>query len=115
MDRLDDRQFDGDRLRREGRWAVAFLADWCPFCREFRTHWERWTPPDKVHVAMADLTDLDSELWERFSIEVVPTLVGFRDGVAIARKDGIAGRGLRTSDPEDLGRILATRAGHRID
>jgi hypothetical protein len=40
-------------------------------------------------------------LWEIFQVEIVPTLIGFRDGGAIVRKDGVAGVGLGLPELED--------------
>jgi len=106
METFTDVQFDGAKLGRPGRWVVAFLADWCPFCRRFRGPLEDWRPPTGVRAAIADLTDLDSPLWDRFAIEVVPTLVGFRDGTVVGRRDGIAGRGLSPRALDELAREL---------
>jgi thioredoxin-like negative regulator of GroEL len=41
-----------------------------------------------------DISDDDNQLWEVFSIEVVPTIIIFKDGKAVFRRDGILGRGL---------------------
>jgi len=56
--------------------------------------------------ALVDISDEDNPLWETFKVDIVPTLVGFRDGVAIARKDGIAGAGLGMSDLQDASRKM---------
>lgn len=110
MERWSDPQFDGPRLVRPGRWIVAFLADWCPFCQRFRGPLEAWTPPPGVRVAIGDVTDLDSQLWDRFAIEVVPTLVGFVDGAVVARRDGIAGHGLAPRSLDEMARELTGHA-----
>ncbi|MHB1435174.1 MAG: thioredoxin family protein [Thermoplasmata archaeon] len=110
MEKLADSQFEGKRLGRPGRWIVAFVADWCPFCQRFRGHLESWRPPAGVRVAIGDVTDLDSDLWDRFAIEVVPTLVGFADGAAVARRDGVAGRGLTPRALDALARELTEPA-----
>ena len=44
--------------------------------------------------ALMDISDQDSPLWETFSIEVVPTIIVFKEGEAVFRKDGVLGRGL---------------------
>ncbi len=115
LEKLTDREFEGLRLRRPGRWMVAFLADWCPFCQRFRAHLESWRPPAGIRVAIGDVTDLDSVLWDRFAIEVVPTLVGFLDGAAVARRDGVAGRGLPTRSLDETARELTGHPHQRID
>jgi thioredoxin 1 len=89
--------FDEDRLHRAGLWAVAFVADWCPFCREFLPRFEARATSSGAGLLFADVTDEASPLWEEFDLEVVPTVVAFRDGTAIGRLDGILGRGI--ADP----------------
>ena len=44
--------------------------------------------------AFIDISDDDNPLWEVFSIEVVPTLIIFKEGKAVFRRDGVYGRGL---------------------
>jgi len=41
-----------------------------------------------------DISDDDNPLWEVFSIGVVPTIIIFKEGKAVFRKDGGLGRGL---------------------
>jgi thioredoxin 1 len=107
MERIGADEFDNDRLRRPGTWAIAFLADWCPFCREFEPEFERLAGDGASHLAIADLTDEESPLWERFHVDVVPTVIVFRDGSATFRRDGRLGRGL---GPADLTAIRADLA-----
>jgi thiol-disulfide isomerase/thioredoxin len=89
--------FEGDRLRRPGTAAVAFLAAWCPFCRDFETEFRRLSEEEDATFVIADASDTDSPLWERFRLEIVPTVVVFRDGLSFYRADGVPGEGL---DPE---------------
>jgi thioredoxin 1 len=98
MERLGADAFEGDHLRRSGTWAVAFLADWCPFCRAFAPKFDALAGGGSFQVARGDVTDYDSPLWETFHIEVVPTVVVFREGVPGFRRDGVLGRGLSDTD-----------------
>ncbi|MGA9839706.1 MAG: thioredoxin domain-containing protein [Thermoplasmata archaeon] len=98
MERLGPDAFQGDRLRRPGVWAVAFVADWCPFCRSFVPEFENLRGSGTFEIATADLTEDDDPLWEQFGVEVVPTVVVFRDGAVVFRRDGRLGRGLGASD-----------------
>jgi thioredoxin 1 len=102
LERLDARAFEGGKLRRSGTWAVVFLAEWCPFCREFGPLFASLA--NEAKVAVGDLTDMESPLWEEFAVEVVPTVVVFRDGTAIFRRDGVLGEGLGARD------LVAVRA-----
>ena len=51
--------------------------------------------------ASADLSDDDNALWKTFDIEVVPTIIVFKDGNPIFRIDGILDRGLSQKAIED--------------
>ncbi len=101
VDRLGASAFRGPRLGRPGTWTIAFLADWCPYCRAFAPHFAA-LDGSISRFAIADVTDEESPLWDQFSIEVVPTVIIFRDGRAAERFDGQPGAGL---GPDDLDRI----------
>lgn len=101
MERIGPDAFDGERLRRPGTWVIGFLADWCPFCRAFRPKLEALATAGHA-VALADLTDEENPLWERFGVEVVPTVIVFRDGATVFRRDGRLGRGLGETDLEAI-------------
>ena len=106
VERLPAQAFDGDRLARPGTWAVAFVADWCPFCRRFRPEFEALPGPVGFRRGWGDVTDLESPLWDSFHLEVVPTVVAFRDGAVVFRIDGVAGVGLGPADLDALRQAL---------
>jgi hypothetical protein len=56
--------------------------------------------------AFTDISDEKNPLWETFRIKLVPTLIGFKDGLLIARRDAQPGGGLQKSDLEFLVAIL---------
>jgi len=49
---------------------------------------------NSIQWARVDVSDYDNKLWEVFNIEVVPTIVLFKSGKPVWRKDGVLGRGL---------------------
>ncbi len=104
--RVGPEAFDGRSLLRPGVWAVAFLADWCPYCREFAPEFAGLAGPGRA-LAVADLTDDDAPLWERFEVEIVPSVIVFRDGEAVLRIDGRPMEGLRSEDLRRVDRVLA--------
>ena len=104
MERVGAEGFDGERWRKPGRWAVCFAADWCPYCARFLRRFTSFRPPDGVALAIVDLTDLDNPLWDRFSVDIVPTLAMFVDGQLAWRRDGRAGYGLDATSLADLER-----------
>lgn len=104
LETLAASEFDKDRLRRPGVVMVAFLASWCPFCQALRPELPRLAAGAPYPVVVADLSSEQSPLWHDFGVEVVPTLMVFKDGKVIFRADGIPGRGLRSSDLEAAAR-----------
>jgi thioredoxin 1 len=73
---------------------VLFFASWCPFCREFYVTFEAAAKNRGISWSSADISDDNNPLWESFNIEVVPTLIIFKEGEAVFRRDGVRGRGL---------------------
>tara|TARA_B100000953_G_scaffold100232_1_gene82329 strand:- start:1019 stop:1366 length:348 start_codon:yes stop_codon:yes gene_type:complete len=91
--RINQDNFDSDTLlNQKGKTVVIFSADWCPYCISFFNNWSEYGKVDDV--CIADITDVDSDLWDSFNIEVVPTMVVFENGVLVKRWDGQFQRGL---------------------
>jgi thioredoxin 1 len=112
LERVGAEAFDGQRLRRPGLAVVVFLADWCPFCQVFRPLIERATEKEGWTTLDADLTEDDAPLWDRFSVEVVPSVIIFRDGTPVLRVDGVRGVGLGPAALEAVRRAVHdARAG----
>lgn len=90
---------------------VAFLADWCPFCRAFEPEFARLTAAGPFRLQATDVSSEQNPLWGRFGIEVVPTVIVFQEGKAIFRADAIPGRGLARADIDAVVRAaLSARA-----
>jgi thiol-disulfide isomerase/thioredoxin len=106
LERIGAEAFDVTKLRRNGTWAIAFIADWCPFCRTFLPEFSALSARG-LKLVIADLTDEDSPLWETFEIEVVPSVIVFRDGDPLFRVDGRLMEGL---GPKDLARVATAAA-----
>ena len=98
--RPDD--FSGAKLIDSRDVLAVFCASWCPFCRAFLAIFESiMMKRTKPNGALVDISDENNPLWETFKVNIVPTLVGFRDGATIVRRDRIAGVGLGISDLQD--------------
>lgn len=91
---LDPSDFNGRQLKMSGTVAVLFTAEWCPFCQGFQPLFDSDLDQNGLTKAVADLSDLENPLWELFDVGVVPTIVVFKDGEPVLRKDGVLGRGL---------------------
>ena len=92
--KLGPADFNGNHLKKVGALAVLFAAEWCPFCRRFSPIFESTLAKEGMPTALVDLSDLGNPLWETFDIQVVPTVMVFKDGELIHRMDGVLGQGL---------------------
>ena len=90
---------DLDPALKGRRAVVLFHATWCPFCRRFKPTFDEVASGQRAWEPMEVLLEEDENpLWERFGIEVVPTVLFFDDGKLVRRIDGEAGVGLEASD-----------------
>ena len=71
-------------------------ANWAP---GFEFYWEEYGNIESVFIA--DITDVDSGLWDTFDINVVPTMAIFKEGNLEKRWDGILGQGITINQIED--------------
>jgi len=64
---------------------VDFWAPWCGYCRRITTPYDRIADQygDRVHVTKINI-DEEPSLAEAQNIEIIPTLVLYRDGQALA-------------------------------
>lgn len=86
--------FAGQTLKRQGTMAAVFLASWCPFCRRFKPAVEAAANGSGTLWASVDVSDYENELWSVFNLDIVPTVIVFKDGRSVWRRDGVPGQGL---------------------
>ena len=55
-----------------------------------------------IEWAVADISDIDDPLWETFAVNIVPTVIVFKNGELVSRKDGVLGRGLSTKAIDEV-------------
>jgi thioredoxin 1 len=104
MENLQPNQFD-KILSSQEKSLVMFYADWCPFCRKFKPIFETsensfTNSQQKFYESNID--DDSNPLWERFSINAVPTIIAFEKGEIISRRDAKMGIGLVKSDLDSI-------------
>lgn len=94
---LGEKDFSGTRLNRPGVVVVCFGATWCPVTRRFMPRFVAERPRLSGTLAVADITDLNSTLWDTFHIRITPSIIVFRDGEIRTRVDGKRFFGITTS------------------
>lgn len=108
MDEIPLEDFDGAEVQgRPGLVAVCFYARWCGFCRLFLRHFRSREAASKVPFAIADISSLDDPRWDTLSVRAVPTLILFKNGEPVWRKDAVLGIGLFE---KDIDRMIAAAA-----
>jgi len=100
--RLTSRDFVDRKLNRTGLVVVMFYADWCPFCMLFKPQFEDFAKKGNVDFGEYNISHYEDPLWEQFQIKVVPSILVFKDGELVKRKDGRLFKGLRRSDLDEL-------------
>ena len=83
-----------------------FYSDWCPFCHRFKPIFESATitksGDNGYKFYESKVNDDENPLWDRFSINAVPTLLAFDKGKIVSRRDAKMGVGLSQSDLDSL-------------
>lgn len=88
-----------DESAQEDRPIIAlFYATYCPFCVRFAPIFEKHGVNQPYIFAKADITDDTHPYWERYSINYVPTVIAFKRGEIVARRDAKRGIGLKEDD-----------------
>jgi thioredoxin 1 len=108
MEHIEPTQFD--KLLSSGEKSIVmFYADWCPFCQRFKPIFEENVDQNKksLKVYGCKLNEDENPLWDRFSINAVPTLIVFDgskqgDNKITARRDAKMGIGLTKKDLDSI-------------
>jgi thioredoxin 1 len=97
-----DVEYDLDEaLKSRGRVFVLFYASWCPFSQRFLPIFENYArenPEKCLHVK----TDDKAKLCEKYSVNIVPTVLLFENGKVAKRLDGAPGAGLNEKQLKKL-------------
>jgi Thioredoxin len=90
--------FTEGRLDRPGTYVVCFGAEWCGPTRRFVPEFLALHGSVAATLAIADITDRNDPLWDRFEIRISPSVLVFRDGSLVRRLDGRRMFGLGAAD-----------------
>ena len=106
MEHLKATQFD-KLFSLGGKALVMFYADWCPYCQRFKPIFESAAAKSKSSTTSckmyeAQVNEDDNPLWDRFSINAVPTVIAFDKGSIISRRDAKMSAGLNESDLDSI-------------
>jgi thioredoxin-like negative regulator of GroEL len=82
-----------DILKSKNRVFVLFYASWCPFSQRFLPVFEKYAQ-NKAQSCLRVKIDDKASLCEKYSVEVVPTVILFENGIVSKRLDGAPGVGL---------------------
>ena len=88
-------------LRNKEKVFVLFYASWCPFSRRFLPIFEKYSET-KPQSCMQVKIDDKAELTEKYSVDVVPTVLVFEKGTVTKRLDGEPGEGLNENQFKKL-------------
>lgn len=102
MREVGGEEFDSEVLNEDGPVLVAFVASWCGSCSRFIPTLDQECKERGLDYVLTDLSEDDNPLWERFGIEVVPTVLVFNNGKIVARQDGSLSKGVSREDLIDL-------------
>jgi len=107
MSRIDKRkvidvEYDLDEaLKNRDEAFVLFYASWCPFSQRFLPTFDKYAQGETQNCIRVKIDDKAS-LMERYSVEVVPTVLLFIKGTVKKRLDGAPGQGLTEKQLKDL-------------
>jgi len=90
-------------LRATERVLVLFYASWCPFCRGFLPIFKEYARKNRRDEFLCvKIDDENNPLWEKYDVEVVPTIVLFEGERVQRRLDGVLGVGLTKDQFKDF-------------
>jgi len=103
MREVDNEDDLSDILRGSKKVFVVFYASWCPFCRSFLPIFEKYARvKDCDKFLRVRIDDETNPLWEKYGVEVVPTVLFFKGERVFRRLNGMLGVGLSEKQLKDF-------------
>lgn len=91
---------DWDKLiHGQGSLVVLVYATWCPFCLRFLPLFEKYAQEKSQFILLEDNQEVFAQA---HGVEVVPTVLFFKDGQVANRLDGVLGIGLNEGQLQDF-------------
>lgn len=102
-------ELEVDVLKSEKPSVVVFAAKWCGYCRKFLPIVDAYPAMvDAPELSVVDTDSGDGSLWDEYDINVVPTIVVYRDGKQMFKREGRFGSGLGRTDLEEAFKVAMT-------
>jgi thioredoxin-like negative regulator of GroEL len=105
MSKIDVEYDLDDVLKTKSRVFVLFYASWCPFSQKFLPIFEKYAQNNPQSCLRVKIDD-KAKLCEKYSVDVVPTMLLFEMGTVTKRLDGAPGAGL---DEKQLKKLVNAR------
>ena len=93
MSKVENRNSLEGVLKSKEKVFVLFYAPWCPFCQRFLPIFEKFSRDKTRECAKVEI-DENEILCEKYSVDVVPTVLVFGKGKLVKRLDALQGVGL---------------------
>ncbi len=107
MIKITANNFEEAVLRSEKPVLVEFYAPWCVYCRRIGPAYEKIAGQLEAELTVGTVHyDEQPELIERFGVEVIPTLMLFREGVVLG---SVVAPGSKAEIEEFIRRTLSER------
>ncbi|MDP6641037.1 MAG: thioredoxin family protein [Nitrososphaerales archaeon] len=82
--------------------VTLFYTTYCPFVRDFKPIFKKYSQNSDDEYALVDITDDNNPLWDKCNVAKVPTILVFKEGQEIGRRNAIPGVGLIERDMQGL-------------
>jgi thioredoxin 1 len=83
-----------------GSKIVVFAAEWCGYCRRYIAVLQNFKQDLSQKLEIVNVDSEDGSLWDEYSISLVPTIIVFKEGKEVFRRNGRASIGLQQKDLE---------------
>ena len=83
------------QLKANRKVLALFYSSWCPFCRNFLSVFNQHAQnPGNITYIKVKIDEDEDPLWETYSLEAVPSIILFENGIVSQRLDCELGAGL---------------------